>query len=391
MYSFREEARYRRGTTPEDKVAESLYESHAFKIHVKGVVTTLELVITKMLGNDMQTLALDLQALGSRHASYGVKPPHYRLVETALLRTLQGALKDQWTETLRKGWAAVFRFISKAMMSGSDSRVEIHKTADPQPKERTMRLQLSSQDSYWYDDRGQAGSDSPNRHRRIIRTKSKDRCPRPPSRSRRRHTSGANDIKRHMTHFPRDVLPDTLSFERESDDDQDEPCTFQITEIIFENAPAENSFFPTYHTSTDWVDDDSSLSSVGSLSVSEPSPVPVIHRRCATDSINTLRMDEAPSLPTRREEYTDYSLSDSSDSFFSAHSSPPRNSVRSGMVEPNPPDVPPTMPLRSNHSEHAMMIESDHTTTEEDSDSFGGCATYRSHSPMGAMQVLVTP
>lgn len=105
----------------------------------------LEKVIVMMLGSDMETLAESLHALGSRHVEYGVHPAHYLVVETALLRTLGGALGDHWTEEVRKGWAAVFKFISKAMMSGAGAELQIIKDRRrklERNKSATIRLKI---------------------------------------------------------------------------------------------------------------------------------------------------------------------------------------------------------------------------------------------------------
>jgi len=69
-------------------------------------------------------LAILLQELGGRHVKYGVGPLHFSVLETAILRALTKALGGtaEWTEDARKGWAAVLKFIGKAMMAGSGSK-----------------------------------------------------------------------------------------------------------------------------------------------------------------------------------------------------------------------------------------------------------------------------
>ncbi|CAB9515011.1 symbiotic hemoglobin 2 [Seminavis robusta] len=129
----------------DNKVPSSVFASPAFLAHAKGVVAMLECVITMMLGQDMERLATSLHALGSRHVDYGVHPAHYSVVETALLRTLAGALGDQWTEDVKRGWAAVFKFISKAMMSGAGAELQIIKDRRrmlERNKSATLRLKV---------------------------------------------------------------------------------------------------------------------------------------------------------------------------------------------------------------------------------------------------------
>jgi hemoglobin-like flavoprotein len=135
------------GTQQQEKddgvdVPESVYNSPAFNAHAKGVVNTLEAALVMMLEDDLSHLALTLRQLGARHIEYGVLPQHYLIVETALLRTLEIGLKDEWTVELRKGWAAVFKFLSKAMLNGSESELLIVKE-EQNIKERRILLQLT--------------------------------------------------------------------------------------------------------------------------------------------------------------------------------------------------------------------------------------------------------
>jgi len=127
---------------------ETLFKLPAFQSHTNGVVTMLEAALTLMLGKDMVSLADALSTLGSKHVTYGIQPPHYIIVETALVRTLELGLGDKFTVSLRKDWEAVFRFISRTMMMGADDRVEIVKlqrrTAE-RKKLTTLRLNTISQ------------------------------------------------------------------------------------------------------------------------------------------------------------------------------------------------------------------------------------------------------
>ncbi|KAL3932743.1 MAG: hypothetical protein SGBAC_010710 [Bacillariaceae sp.] len=108
----------------------------------------LEAALTMMLGKDMVSLADELSTLGGKHVTYGIQPPHYIIVESALVRTLELGLGDNFTLSLRKDWEAVFRFISRTMMMGAGIRVEIVKsqrrTAE-QKKVATLRLNAISQ------------------------------------------------------------------------------------------------------------------------------------------------------------------------------------------------------------------------------------------------------
>jgi hemoglobin-like flavoprotein len=131
----------------ERNLPETLFKLSAFQNHTSRVVAMLETALVMMIGNDMDSLAKALSDLGCKHIVYGVQPAHYLVVESALIRTLQLKLKDQWTVSMKKDWAAVFKFIARAMMLGAENRVEIVKAtrrnAEHQ-KVATLRLKAIS-------------------------------------------------------------------------------------------------------------------------------------------------------------------------------------------------------------------------------------------------------
>jgi hypothetical protein len=127
----------------ERNLPETLFKLSAFQTHTSGVVAMLESALVMMIGNDMDSLAKALSDLGCKHVVYGVQPAHYLIVESALIRTLHLGLKDQWTVSIKKDWAAVFKFIARAMMLGAMNRVEIVKATRrnaEQQKVATLRL-----------------------------------------------------------------------------------------------------------------------------------------------------------------------------------------------------------------------------------------------------------
>lgn len=60
-----------------------------------------------------------IEALGRRHAIYGVKPRDYHTVGKALLLTLAEGLGEAFTPEVRVAWTAVFELISSAMQGQS--------------------------------------------------------------------------------------------------------------------------------------------------------------------------------------------------------------------------------------------------------------------------------
>jgi hemoglobin-like flavoprotein len=152
MYSFGEivkDTADSRDGSPIIDIPEEMYELPSFQQHAMGVVATLGSVIMMMTGESsgLSDLAEALVKLGNGHVAYGVQASHYRILETALLRTLQEIGGEElWTETVRKGWAAVFKFITQTMQAGAMSRVEIihdeRKTTDsPSP---VLRMKIHS-------------------------------------------------------------------------------------------------------------------------------------------------------------------------------------------------------------------------------------------------------
>ena len=59
-----------------------------------------------------------LQALGGRHAAYGVTPDHFALVGAALLRTLELILGNEFTPEVKNAWIAVYTTLTRVMLDG---------------------------------------------------------------------------------------------------------------------------------------------------------------------------------------------------------------------------------------------------------------------------------
>ena len=69
-----------------------------------------------------------LQALGQRHAGYGVRAEHYETVGAALLWTLEQALAEQWTAETCAAWSAVYTLLASAMQTAPEAELA---TASP--------------------------------------------------------------------------------------------------------------------------------------------------------------------------------------------------------------------------------------------------------------------
>ena len=62
----------------------------------------------------------NIQALGRRHAAYGVLPEHYAVVGSALLWTLEQGLGESFTEAHATAWGAAYTVLADTMLAGAD-------------------------------------------------------------------------------------------------------------------------------------------------------------------------------------------------------------------------------------------------------------------------------
>jgi hemoglobin-like flavoprotein len=68
--------------------------------------------------DNLEAVAPAVQALGRRHAAYGVQPEHFDTVGAALLWTLAQGLGPAFTTEVRDAWAAVYELLSSVMRTG---------------------------------------------------------------------------------------------------------------------------------------------------------------------------------------------------------------------------------------------------------------------------------
>ena len=91
----------------------------------KGDMTAQGKKLMQMIGaavgklNDLDTLVPILQSLGVRHASYGVKEPHYGTVGSALLKTLEQGLGPSFTPDVKQAWVTVYQTMANIMIEAA--------------------------------------------------------------------------------------------------------------------------------------------------------------------------------------------------------------------------------------------------------------------------------
>ena len=69
--------------------------------------------------HDLDRLVPQVEALGARHAGYGVKPEHYAIVGQALIWTLQRGLGDACTPEVERAWTRIYAVLATTMQQGA--------------------------------------------------------------------------------------------------------------------------------------------------------------------------------------------------------------------------------------------------------------------------------
>jgi hemoglobin-like flavoprotein len=67
----------------------------------------------------IETLVPVIEALGRRHAGYGVKDEHYATVAAALLWALEQGLGARFTPDVRDAWSAAYGLLASTMQAAA--------------------------------------------------------------------------------------------------------------------------------------------------------------------------------------------------------------------------------------------------------------------------------
>lgn len=78
-------------------------------------------MLTVLVGNldRFEELTPMLEAMGQRHAGYGVQTAHYAVLQGALLWAIGAAIEDEFSHELKAAWRALIEDVSAAMMQGA--------------------------------------------------------------------------------------------------------------------------------------------------------------------------------------------------------------------------------------------------------------------------------
>ena len=87
----------------------------------KKLLTTLKVVVNGL--TRLEALVPAVQALGRRHAGYGVADEHYDMVAEALLWTLEKGLGPAFTPQTREAWATVYGLLASTMKSAASKEL----------------------------------------------------------------------------------------------------------------------------------------------------------------------------------------------------------------------------------------------------------------------------
>jgi hemoglobin-like flavoprotein len=97
-----------------DPSTQDLFRHTDMEKQRKLLVQTLAVVVANIGRLDQVIPAV--QALGRRHAGYGVEVEHYATVGAALIWTLEQGLGDAFTDATRLAWVDAYRRLSSTMM-----------------------------------------------------------------------------------------------------------------------------------------------------------------------------------------------------------------------------------------------------------------------------------
>lgn len=72
----------------------------------RKLISLITFAVSK--ANNLDEIANDVVALGTRHKGYGVKDEYYNDVATALLWTLEQGLGNQWNNEVKEAWTTLY-------------------------------------------------------------------------------------------------------------------------------------------------------------------------------------------------------------------------------------------------------------------------------------------
>jgi hemoglobin-like flavoprotein len=111
-----------------DPMIKRLFRSTDMEKQRKVLLQTLTVVVKSL--DRLDTILPAVQALGRRHAGYGVRAEHYETVGVALLWTLERGLGEAFDEETRDAWATAYGTLASVMMEAGEEPVSEYFDAD---------------------------------------------------------------------------------------------------------------------------------------------------------------------------------------------------------------------------------------------------------------------
>jgi hemoglobin-like flavoprotein len=87
------------------------------KVQGRALMGTIRVALAGL--GRLDQIVPTVQALGRRHATYGVKDEHYATVGSALLWTLEQGLGDAFTPETRTAWVQVYTLLAETMQQAA--------------------------------------------------------------------------------------------------------------------------------------------------------------------------------------------------------------------------------------------------------------------------------
>ena len=106
-----------------DPAIERLFRRSDMAAQRKILMQTLAVVVKSL--DKLDQIVPAVQALGRRHAGYGVREEHYATVGEALLWTLEQGLGDAFTPDLRAAWTEAYTTLATVMIEAARAEQNI--------------------------------------------------------------------------------------------------------------------------------------------------------------------------------------------------------------------------------------------------------------------------
>jgi hemoglobin-like flavoprotein len=102
-----------------DPTLERLFRKADMAKQRKVLMQTLAVVVKNL--DRLDTIVPAVEALGRRHAGYGVRAEHYETVGVALLWTLEQGLGEAFDEETRDAWATAYGTLASVMIAAAET------------------------------------------------------------------------------------------------------------------------------------------------------------------------------------------------------------------------------------------------------------------------------